>query len=218
MLLHVGVLPSVVYLTVASALVVLQLIVALFHEKHALVGAHVGAFGTVVSITTTLLGHVCAFLFVALSDTLFVGNVNVTSPFFHANAVYVNLYFFPFVTLLTTASLKLTYALLNVIAHHVKLAVAIHANVSVHINSIVHVAHAFTGVLLGSHQLHSGAVLSNLIALLVTLIVLQFHTLSQIFGLLIVHLLVVHSVLITHPVLALHPIHDHVSTYVNVLV
>jgi hypothetical protein len=212
------VLPSSVYLTVASALVVLQLTLALLHEKHALVGAHVGASGTVVSTTTTLLGHVTAFLFVALSATLFAGNVNVTSPFLFANAVYVNVYFFPFVTLLTTASLKLTYALLNVIAHPVKEFVAIHANVSVHVNSIVHVAHAFNGVLLGSHQLQLGAVLSNLIALLVTLIVLQFHTLSQIFGLLIVHLLDVHSVLIVHHVLAFPFIHDHVSTYVNVLV
>lgn len=107
-LLHVGVVPSVVYLTVASGLVVLQLIVVLLHEKHALVGAHVGASGTSVSTTTGLLGHVSAFLFVALSDTLFAFNVNLTSPFTPDFAVYVNVYFFPFVTLLTSASLNVT--------------------------------------------------------------------------------------------------------------
>ena len=147
---------------IASLAVNVNVNVPLVHAACAIL--HVGA---VVSTVTALLGHVAAFLFVALSATLLAGNVNVTVPFLFANAVYVNVYFFPFVTSLTLALLKLTYALLNVIAQLVKLVVAIHANVSVHVNSIVHVAPAFTGVLLGLHQLQLGTVLSNLILLLV---------------------------------------------------
>ena len=54
LLLQFGVLPSVVYLTVQSLLVVLQLTLVVFPLKHALFGVHVGFDGAVVSTVKLL--------------------------------------------------------------------------------------------------------------------------------------------------------------------
>lgn len=70
MLLHVGFVPFVVYLTVPSLLVVLQLTLALLPLKHALVGLHVGAAGAVLSITNTHVVFAAAFVNHALSLTV----------------------------------------------------------------------------------------------------------------------------------------------------
>ena len=66
--------------------------------------------------------------------------------------------------------------------------------------------------------LNVGAVLSNFILFDVWFVVLQFHNVSHIFVLLVVHVLDVHSVLIEQLVVVLPFIHAHASVYVNVLV
>ena len=135
--------------------------------RSVLLGVHHVHTGAVVSTVTALL-HVVAAAFHAASFTLFAGNVNFTVPFTFDLAVYVN------VNVLFVA-LHHTVALLNVTNPFVAIVispddsafVATHT-LSVHVSTILHVAHALINVLLGAHHLHTGAAVSLQSALNVT--------------------------------------------------
>jgi len=128
--------------------------------------------GAVVSTVTVLLAVHALFVLFALSLTFHAATANVLlhAPF----AVYVNVYFIPFVTVHVTALLlNVTTPLLCVIAPLVNANVFIHAAVSVHFNVTVHVLYHATndiGLLLGcTSTLHTGFVVSIFSILLLPL-------------------------------------------------
>lgn len=100
--------------------------------------------------------------------------MNVTVPFLFANHVYVNVNVLFVLVHHTTALLNDTSPFVAIVISlafsHV---VAIHAHESTHVNVIVHVAHAFTYLLLGFHQLHTGFILSTH-----TLFTSEYHVLQ----------------------------------------
>ena len=104
--------------------------------------------------------------------------MNVTVPFTLAFAVYVNVYLFPFVVLLTVALLNVTCVLLNVTAPLVKLVVFITLHVEIHVNATVPVHPLFIAVLVGCVLIvQLGAILSTVTTLLV-FAVAPFHAVS----------------------------------------
>ena len=77
----------------------------------------------------------------------------------------------------TLALLNVTYALLNVISQLFNASVLTHT-LSVHVNTILHVAPLFKFVLLGVHQLHTGTVISTVTVLLALVAAFVFHAAS----------------------------------------
>jgi len=107
--------------------------------------------------------------------------VNVTVPFLLATVVYVN------VNVLLVA-VHHVVAALNVKSPFVVIVISLPARAvvathtpSVHVNVIVHDSHAFTYFLVGSHQLHSGAVTSTFTLLLALVTAFVFHAASATF-------------------------------------
>ena len=135
---------------------------------------HVGA---VVSTVIVALADVLLFVFVAPSATFHHVSVIVTHPFFPAVHLYtiVNV-LLAAVHHAVTLSI-LIFAALNVKSLAAKLVVLTHAHPSVHVNTILHVAFAFTYVTLGVHHVQLGFVLSIFSILLLPLYAV-FHTLS----------------------------------------
>ena len=75
------------------------------------------------------------------------------------------------------ALLNVTCALLNVISPLFNAVVATHT-LSVHVNTILHVAPLFKSVLLGVHHSHTGTVISTLTLLLALVAAFVFHAAS----------------------------------------
>lgn len=126
-----------------------------------MLGCVIVIVGAVVSTTTAVVDSFAVFLFVAQSATLSAFIVNFTFPFLFAIHSYTSVNVLlhvvpPAVTLFIFTSQSV--AIVN--DHDVKLVVLTHAPVSVHVTTILPVAHAPTGVLLGFHQLQLGAILS----------------------------------------------------------
>ena len=117
------------------------------------------------------------FVFVAPSATFHHVNVIVTSPFFPAVHLYtiVNV-LLAAVHHAVTLSI-LIFAALNVKSLAAKLVVLTHAQLSTHVNTILHVAHAFTYAALGAAHVQLGFVLSIFSILLLPLYVV-FHAAS----------------------------------------
>lgn len=135
---------------------------------------HVGA---VVSTVILALADVLLFLFPAPSATFHHVSVNVTAPFFPLIHLYTTVY-----VLLAAVHHAVTltiskFAALLIISPVAKLVVLTHAHPSVHVNTILHVAFAFTYDALGVHHVQLGFVLSIFSILLLPLYAV-FHTLS----------------------------------------
>ena len=77
----------------------------------------------------------------------------------------------------TVALLNVTCALLNVISPLFNAVVATHT-LSVHVNTILHVAPLFKSVLLGVHHSHTGTVISTVTVSLALVAAFVFHAAS----------------------------------------
>lgn len=103
--------------------------------------------------------------------------MNVTPPFFPLVHLYtiVNVLLADVPHAVTLSIVK--FCALNVMSLAAKLVVLTHAHPSVHVNTILHVAFAFTYVALGLHHVQLGFVVSIFSILLLPLYVV-FHTAS----------------------------------------
>ena len=103
--------------------------------------------------------------------------MNVTPPFFPLVHLYtiVNVLLADVPHAVTLSIVK--FCALNVMSLALKLVVLTHAHPSVHVNTILHVAHAFTYVLLGAAHVQLGFVVSIFSTFADNLYVV-FHALS----------------------------------------
>ena len=106
--------------------------------------------------------------------------MNVTVPFTLAFAVYTNVNVLLVALHPTVALPNVTCALLNVISLPFNASVATHT-LSVHVNTILHVAPLFKFVLLGVHHVQLGAVISTVTVLLALVTAFVFHAASDTF-------------------------------------
>lgn len=135
---------------------------------------HVGA---VVSTVIVALAAVLLFVFPAPSATFHPVSVIVTHPFFPLVHLYTIVYVLLAAVHHAVTLSILIFAALNVKSPAAKLVVLTHAHPSVHVNTILHVAFAFTYVALGAAHVQLGFVLSIFSILLLPLYAV-FHTLS----------------------------------------